>query len=137
MSMGLNLKNDLLIDLYSRGIGRERGKLMQDASTDPRHGDKVIEYKYSIHPSQNSALGLNTINLTVRFASGVESTLVLYTTAVKKSNGFAPLLTRRCADLSPQEYDVKPGNTVTIGDISRDFTMFVSAFISSKIDHST
>jgi hypothetical protein len=60
-------------------------------------GEPIKEYRYTVHMSAESKLGINTIKLHQDLVNGSSLTAVQYTSAIKQSNNFAALYARQCS----------------------------------------
>lgn len=91
-------------------IEKQNGELFLVPKTadrmDTGDGPLLLEQRYSIHPSPNSA-EFTTIKQTLNAADGQSITSVLLTDAIKKRNGFSIISVRRVQDLSGNRYILK------------------------------
>jgi hypothetical protein len=92
------------------------------------------QIRYSVHPTRRSELGFNAIKLKETVTGGAELTSVQMTKALKKNDRFAPLVNRRCSDLSNPWYiaDAKDYEPVGLGSYQPQFyTMFYAIILTS------
>lgn len=91
-------------------IEKQNGELLLVPKTGARmethDGPLLLEQRYSIHPSPNSA-EFTTIKQTLNAANGQSITSVVLTDAVKKKSGFSILFVRRVQDLASDRYTLK------------------------------
>lgn len=80
----------------------ERGFFSEVKESDP----KIINQKFSIHPSLKSKNNITVIKQTITTSDGNTETPALYTKAIK-SGQFAFIYSSRCADLSLDHYQIK------------------------------
>jgi hypothetical protein len=93
-------------------IEKQSGELLLVPKTADRmetnDGPLLLEQRYSIHPSPNSA-EFTTIKQTLNAADGQSITSVVLTDAIKKRTGFSIISVRRVQDLSGDRYILKEG----------------------------
>jgi hypothetical protein len=93
-------------------------------------GEPIKEHRYTVHTSPESKLSVNTFKLHKDLASGSSTTAIQYTSAIKKTNSFAPLYARQCSALDDSTYDIKGnGKFVSLGQIIDSFTLVFAVFI--------
>src|SRR5438105_3260601 len=90
-------------------------------------GTPIQEYRYTIHMSDDSKMGINTIKLHHDLEDGTSFTAVQYTSAVKQTRNFAPLYARHCTTLADEGYDIKKrnGRFESLGPITKHFTLIL------------
>jgi hypothetical protein len=86
-------------------------------------GKKVLEQRYSIHPSPKS-YEFNVLKQTINLEGGESLTTAALTDAVKAKRGFAILFTRRCQGFAHRPVETINPNEVTYALAEFDETMF-------------
>lgn len=128
-------KGDLFIVLRSAGRYRDNDHHPSSPGVSAYHGHKILEQRYSVHPSSESKL-FNVIKHSLILEGFSEAiTTVHYTKSIKSACGFAPLFGRRMSNLASETY--APQNTKSrdhsIGSVEAHmFTLFYSIFVSHK-----
>lgn len=96
-------------------------------------GKKILEQRYSIHASPNSA-EFNVLKQTIKLEGGESITAVALTDAVKAKRGFSVLFVRRCqrlADTPPETINPKE-QTYALAEVDQNVFNFMHAiFIGS------
>jgi hypothetical protein len=96
-------------------------------------GKLISDQRYSIHTSPNSANDINTVKYTYRVGEHLKNGY-LYTKAVKAKQGFAPIFSRSCPDLSKPHYrpkQSKNAKTISLGSYDPRFFLFIySVFVA-------
>jgi len=91
-------------------IEKQNGELLLVPKTGARmethDGPLLLEQRYSIHPSPNSA-EFTTIKQTLNAEDGQSITSVILTDAVKKKTGFSIIFVRRVQNLESDRYILK------------------------------
>jgi hypothetical protein len=98
-------------------------------------GVAIKQSRYSVHTSDESPNRVNLINLTHEYENGEIVTSVNYTTAIKQTNMFAPIITRRFDDVRLQCYDVSPsktGRVKKLADTRYLFCPVVGVFVGAS-----
>ena len=95
-------------------------------------GPRIANHKYSVHPSLETAEG-NTLTNTILLTDGTAQKWHHFTRAIKVTDRFAPLFTRRFYDLSLSEaIKTKAGiETISLGSIQKGFTLLLGVLASS------
>jgi|SRR5579859_570433 len=111
LTVAENSRGDLTLGLRANPIGRP--------SDDPKGRVAVLDYRYSVHVSPESKLGVNTIMLTRVLANGDTLRGVHYAVGIKSGDGFAPIYGNRCDNLDGAWHDIKKAirNLVSLGEI--------------------
>lgn len=125
---------DLLIDLRSNQLLRATGMLIGATSLDQTHGVGIREFRYSVHMSRDSRLGINTIKLTNVLENGEERTAVQMTSAIKQSNSFAGIYVRRCSNLLDDSYNLQRCDEpqIKLGEVNPLFTLIFAVFVGPR-----
>jgi hypothetical protein len=119
-------------------LEKQNGELLVPSRTAERAesnlGPRILEQRYSIHPSPQSA-EFTTIKQTINTEDGKTETSAILTDAVKLKTGFAVVFVRRVQDLTPERYALrdtkkKHERTVFLADLDpKQHTMFFGLFV--------
>ncbi len=82
------------------------GTIPRPFDTDEFKGKAIVESRLTIHKSDESCFGINTINLHHIFEDGTKVEAVHYSTSIKKDNNFAPLYARLCSSMAVDYYNI-------------------------------
>lgn len=93
------------------------------SGSDWSSGKKVLEQRYSIHPSPKSA-EFNVLKLTINLEGGESISTVALTDAVKAKRGFSILFARRCQTFADSPPEVINPKQQTYALAEFDPTMF-------------
>jgi hypothetical protein len=120
---------DLILNLRANHLSHATG-IPFGAGIDDR-GDPIKEYRYTIHMSPDSKVGINTIKLHHDLENGTTLTAIQYTAAIKQTNSFAPIYARYCSALHDHRYDIKKinGRYESLGDLNNEFTLVFAVFV--------
>ena len=132
MTIHEKVSGDLILHLRASEQIRAHGTLISAPSDDPLHGKGIKEYRYTVHVSEKSPTGINTINLKRVTVDDEELQVSQYTIAIKRENKFAPLYGRRCSSFNGPKYDVPTmgkARNVVVGDYDPKFTFVFAVFI--------
>ena len=93
---------------------------------------KVKEQRFSLHPSQKSAAGINVIKFTNVLASGRKDTVSHYTRAIKSADKFSLIIAHRSGNLDRPELIPRGKFTqVSLGRYSPDSFVLLYRIILS------
>lgn len=122
-------KGDLILSLYPAASYRPTGVLPSESDPD------IVEQRYSIHPSHNSADGVNVIKQTLALSVGEPIETFNYTKAIKNKDGFTHIFSRRPAGFVGTRYDVPkdgvPQIQLTMVNTTK-YTLCYSVYVSHQ-----
>lgn len=102
----------------------------------PEHGapSKVIEQRYQIHPSRESATGISAINQTMILANGKRIRYRHYTKVIKSRENFAFIYCRRCGRLErPELIPRGKFENISLGTFEpQNFTLIYAVLIGAR-----
>lgn len=127
-SLGLQRDGSLTIRMRTATFYR-------DPSDPSRDGAKIIEQRYSVHTSAKSAHGINDIVQTIVLDNGERIRKRHVTKAIKQTNAFAHIYSRRCPNLSDDRYRLtkESGQNVSLGSYDpTSFSLIYSIFVGHK-----
>ena len=122
---------DLLLNIRAKQLLREPGVLIESPSADPKHGEQVVQSRYSVHMSPKSTVA-NLIKLTCVLANGEEINSFNYSSGIKQTNMFAPIYSRRCTVMEDDTYDVEniEKQDIVLGEWAQPaFTLMFTVFV--------
>ena len=93
LTVAENSRGDLTLGLRASPMARAKNTLMWHPSDDPIHRVAVVDYRYSIHVSPESKIGVTTVMLTRVLANGNTLRGVQYTVGIKSGGGFVTVHT--------------------------------------------
>lgn len=99
---------------------------------------ELVEARYSVHPSADSAEDINKIKITFIYKGAPRVVFSQFTSAIKSRKGFTPLFVRMCPSLSSKANDFKRNSAreIDIGYFNtKYFTLIMGLFVghSSRI----
>jgi hypothetical protein len=130
LSVNARSSGDLLVSLNASVRARAPGTPINEPSPELAHNRKIIEYRYSVHPSKNSPHGANVIKLTRTLDDGTQITGVINTCAIKADSGFEPIFVRRYTNLRDPYYDINGSpKAIVMDSYHTSFTLVLGLFV--------
>ncbi len=123
---------DLTLGMRQQGVYRDAGIPIEGKNVSDRHGKKIINQYYSIHPSPESPEN-NLIKHTLSMEGFPDIQTRQFTTAIKSGVKFAHIFSGRFGRLSNPVFDVRKNRRLSIhlGPSHSAIFLIISVFVAS------
>jgi hypothetical protein len=101
-------------------------KLVDDQKAVP---SRIVEQRYSIHPSSESPLKINIVNQTIRLDPKSTVNTRANTKTIKSGDNFAPIFSRRSSGMTAKEYASKKSKAENISLGAYDPSKFTLVYM--------
>jgi hypothetical protein len=126
-------KGDLIINM--RPGQQNRSGLLSTLSSPEQDKAFILEQRYSIYQSPNSAENINVITYIQRLSVGDPISERHHTFAIKSGERFAPVYIRRFGPLGGRRFEINgtAGRNISLGRVNTDaFSLVMGIFVSDR-----